>query len=55
VWVRPMVDIIIVAVITWTLLIAGAVIICRAAAKETPVPEAVEEEQKVGQSKASSH
>jgi hypothetical protein len=49
-----MVDIIIVAVITWTLLIVGAVIICRAASNETPVPEAVEEE-KVGQSKASSH
>jgi hypothetical protein len=42
-------------IISWTLLIVGAIIICRAAAKETPIPEAVEEEQKVAQSKASSH
>jgi hypothetical protein len=41
-------------IVSWTLLIVGAVVICRAAAKETPVPEAVEE-QKVAQSKASSH
>jgi hypothetical protein len=42
-------------IVSWTLLIVGAMVICRAAAKETPVPEAVEEEQKVAQSKASSH
>jgi hypothetical protein len=41
-------------IISWTLLIVGTIIICRAAAKETPIPEAVEEEQ-VAQSKASSH
>jgi hypothetical protein len=42
-------------IISWTLLIVGTIIICRAAAKETPIPEAVEEERQVAQSKASSH